>query len=92
MIIADTLREARRRIEEPEKWGKGFGRYPKICMLDAIRETEPDINIRGKAYRLLDKAIGICGDFTAWNDAPERTHAEVLRAFDKAIELAEKAE
>jgi hypothetical protein len=25
---------------------------------------------------------------TRWNDAPERTHEEVLEAFDKAIELA----
>ena len=25
-----------------------------------------------------------------WNDAPERTHSEVLAAFDKAIALAEQ--
>ncbi len=27
-----------------------------------------------------------------WNDRPERTHAEVIAAFDRAIELAEKEE
>jgi hypothetical protein len=27
------------------------------------------------------------GDIVAWNDAPERTHGEVLAAFDRAIEL-----
>lgn len=27
-----------------------------------------------------------------WNDAPERTHAEVMAAFDRAILLAEKEE
>jgi hypothetical protein len=26
----------------------------------------------------------------AWNDAPERTHNEVLAALDKAIALAEQ--
>jgi hypothetical protein len=30
------------------------------------------------------------GTISRFNDAPARTHAEVLAAFDKAIELAEK--
>lgn len=49
------------------------------------------------AQQYVRKAIGIperdlddnegCG-FYAWHDAPWRTHAEVLAALDKAIELA----
>lgn len=31
------------------------------------------------------------GDLVTWNDAPERTHIEVLDAFDRAIALAEQA-
>jgi hypothetical protein len=30
------------------------------------------------------------GDPIRWNDAPERTQADVLAAFDRAIELAEQ--
>jgi hypothetical protein len=40
----------------------------------------------------LSRAIGGDGheaDILTWNDAPERTQAEVLAAFDRAIELAE---
>ena len=31
-------------------------------------------------------------DIMPWNDAPERTHAEVLEAFDKAIQLSMESE
>jgi hypothetical protein len=37
------------------------------------------------------RAAGIPYSIPAWNDAPERTHAEVLSAFDRAITLAEEA-
>lgn len=53
-----------------------------------------------KAHRLLAAELGV-GVVTAsqdqleaiynWNDAPERTHAEVLAAFDRAIATAEAA-
>jgi len=32
------------------------------------------------------------GFVTEWADAPRRTHAEILRAFDRAIELAAERE
>jgi hypothetical protein len=44
--------------------------------------------------RELSLAVGGDGDesdILNWNDAPERTQAEVLAAFDKAIELAEQS-
>jgi hypothetical protein len=42
------------------------------------------------SHAILERAIGerFIGD---WNDAPGRTHAEVLEAFDRAIALAEAA-
>ena len=41
------------------------------------------------AFQHLEKAVGING-IEHWNDMPGRTHAEVLAAFDRAIEIAEK--
>lgn len=40
------------------------------------------------AWLLVGAAVGGV-PIGRWNDAPERTHAEVLAAFDRAIELAE---
>ena len=94
MTIADTLREARRRIEEPEKWGKGHELLNgKRCAWTALYSCRLDAMSpeRGKAEAIFRSAID-GGSIWKWNDAPERTHMEVMQAFDKAIELAEKAE
>ena len=48
-------------------------------------------------FRMFGNAIGfdanrfseVCQFIYAWNDAEERTHAEVLDAFDRAIAIAE---
>ena len=59
------------------------------------RVTLSDRDIVRDAEAILNEAIGrparnaVDWPFIDWNDAPERTHAEVLAAFDKAIELAE---
>lgn len=100
MSVADTLREARRRIEEPEKWGKReevqAGNRAKTCPFFAIFDDQPavDFDTRESGIELFMKAIGArtsCGIAT-WNDAPGRTHADVMAAFDRAIALAESAE
>lgn len=39
-------------------------------------------NAFGALYRIV-------GDVVGWNDEPERTQAEVLEAFDRAIALAQ---
>lgn len=51
------------------------------------------MDLRIKAINALYNAIGLSREFWMpklpdWNDAPERTHAEVLAAFDKAIAAA----
>jgi hypothetical protein len=53
-------------------------------------EPEQDAEFR-KVIAALGKAVGCTHSYeiARWNDAPERTQAEVLAAFDKAIELAE---
>lgn len=47
---------------------------------------------RVRALSLLGRATGpLIGDgVVVWNDAPTRTHAEVMAAFTKAIKLAEE--
>ena len=42
------------------------------------------------ALKALKCAIGNGHEIVSWNDAPERTHAEVMAAFDRAI-AAEQA-
>ena len=42
------------------------------------------------ALEALKCAIGNGHEIVSWNDAPERTHAEVMAAFDRAI-AAEQA-
>jgi len=63
------------------------------CVLGAIAAiTHDDPNdIRDDVYWLIHRAIGLPANdlhIGLWNDAPGRTHAEVLAAFDRAIALA----
>jgi hypothetical protein len=43
-------------------------------------------DVERAATALLETAIG--GELTGWNDAPGRTHADVLNGFDRAIAMA----
>ena len=87
MNALEALRAARARIEKPESWGKGHGltppREPALCALGALIFDGP----HAEAIARLREALGT-SYVHKWNDAPERTHAEVLAAFDRAIELA----
>jgi hypothetical protein len=60
------------------------------CSLGALMAATPVAFDRGIAMSCLRDAIGRDangrGSIQLWNDAPERTQAEVLAAFDKAIE------
>ncbi len=83
-LIAD-LEAARALIDSPEKWGKGAQVRSGgcNCIYTALRCG------MFRAVKCLD-ALGFAGatsisDVWKWNDAPERTHAEVLELFDRAI-------
>lgn len=91
------LVKARALIADPAKWGKGRRRHDRpldtCCAAEAIEEVEPPSPRRRAAYCALEQAAGIVRPpmgsvIVDWNDAPERTHAEVLAAFDKAIASA----
>lgn len=98
MDLADILRAAREKIAAPESWGKGMRRHDRppetCCAAEAIEACTPGIEYDGKvmrlrlgAYNAIVKAAGLDrgSAISAWNDAPERTHAEVIAAFDSAI-------
>lgn len=93
--VADNLREAKALIERG--WCRGD--YAKDANGCSVYEDNPSAicwcasgAINAKAgyveRRVFSQAIGTTC-IPGWNDAPERTQAEVLAAFDKAIELAE---
>lgn len=99
MTPKEILIAARAKIEAPERWTQGkFARAKngacigpqtagavRWCSIGAIISVG-DL----PSYDLLLAAIG--GEWNTvaeWNDAPNRTHAEVLAAFDRAIATAE---
>lgn len=89
---ADILIAARKLIEKPENWSRKpiCGAH---CAQTAIRNTVSCFDDCRPALQLFAEAAAI-HDYTsitqiwAWNDALDRTHSEVLAAFDRAIELA----
>ena len=96
MTTADVLRAAKARISDPAKWGKGVGRHDKgqECATDAIYEAcrdlpQVDEYFKTKSAALLAfKAAINHWSIAVWNDAPQRTHAEVMQAFSVAAESA----
>lgn len=89
MKASATLRAARLLITEPRHWCTSGGQHRNGCFtaLTAIMSASGD-----GTYRAASFLRRVTGEdlITIWNDAPGRTHAEVLRAFDGAIALAEK--
>lgn len=89
------LIKARAKIADPANWGKGFrtvcGGHRTLetcCASEAIDAVAATSKIRSAAFRALAAAAQCDTTIPLWNDAPERTHAEVLAAFDKAIASA----
>lgn len=82
--VADLLADHRR-------WGKKTPWKPLASLraatvfdvMDAIELIYPAYG-QTEARRKLRLAAGIKGTLTSWNDAPERTHAEVLEAVRRA--------
>jgi hypothetical protein len=102
MKPSEILRAARKKIEKPECWTKdraarridGKGTYeqdPRAvcwCMTGATAAVDlDDAGCSADTYLVMAVGEQFVPD---WNDDPSRTHAEVLAAFDRAIELAEK--
>lgn len=74
----------------PDRWTKGAyardingaivdcqsGHAACWCLDGAVHRCYPSLTEKANMLDLLDTAIG--HQATTWNDAPERTHAEVL--------------
>lgn len=92
LTALDILKAARAKIARPEQWGQGLPseRPGRICAFEAIvakfdsATNTLDVKSYLRAQRALCDVIGT-ESAALWNDAPERTHGQVLAAFDKAI-------
>jgi hypothetical protein len=87
------LIRARTLIAKPAKWGQGLRRTYRphddsYCVVEAIEQFVPPGPLRKEVIRLVRQGADNPNSLTEWNDCPCRTHAEVLVAFDKAIEAA----
>jgi hypothetical protein len=92
---ADVLRRARALIDSPEKWMRAAGMFDApYCVMGAVGAAERDMGLDPlldfgfRARGAIRVVIGTRA-IPKWNDAPERTHADVIAAFDRAIALAE---
>lgn len=99
MNTHELLIAARKKIERPECWTQGCaarsGTGGEVdydyflancwCGWGAIWAVKcDDPYVAAIAEKALTKACGY--HFPTWQDAPERTHAEVMKVFDIAIE------
>lgn len=63
------------------------------CVWQTLRfVSQPDMNMRIKYPAKYYSVLGFktLSELVTWNDAPERTHAEVLARFDEAIAKLEE--
>lgn len=95
MSTLEVLERARALIEKPENWTKRrlhtYGDHPSHCACGAIERAIDDLTgcVPSLDACTMD-GFKSWADLSDFNDAPERTHPEVLAAFTRAIE-AEKA-
>jgi hypothetical protein len=100
----EVLIAAKALIDTPEKWCQGAYMRDrngarccltakdavKWCGLGAIGAVTCSHSEYSEAINLLNRAVpvGHGSPYFAWQDAPGRTHAEVMAAFDEAIRRA----
>lgn len=89
MTVLDVLRSARSSIATPERWCQCYNaRNMAVCASYALLAS--GLRFYSEACDALRAAGRFKEGIPHWNDAPERTHAEVLATFDAAI-AAEQA-
>ena len=88
------LKEAKRVIQkhgwtQGELWKFRNGRYAGFCITGALLFCRDEASREtGREARGFIKRAIRSEKVVAWNDHPDRTHEEVVQAFNKAIELA----
>lgn len=88
MIYRDDLERVYKLLERPEAWCKGVytqreGDSLRHCLSGAYMHS-----CEGRDLFAFAASLGLAGAACVWNDAPERTHAEVLELLRRAIERA----
>lgn len=99
--VIGVLVRARKLIETPEKWCQ-FAPWgvEQLCVGSALDQAVADLHpsdrshygyvskLNDQSWEVMRRVLGfkmrLIGE---WNDAPSRTHAEVLAALDAAIAL-----
>lgn len=104
--IVEILIAAKALIDTPEKWTKGAlarksltspfscaTRDPEAtcwCAMGALVHVTPPLSFAvARAEWLLRRSMGT--SIPVFNDGHHTTHADVMDAFDRAIELAKEA-
>ena len=91
--VLSILVKARSIIERPQNWCRRYSEGNAICAVHALQKAWAGMNLTSEvevdAYRALGTAMGVKEPENGpmmgnWNDT--HTHAEVLAAFDRAIE------
>lgn len=98
LTLANDLRAAKALISDPKNWCKGhYHDRGRFCAFGAcraaVRAAHPDLTAEDTAYRAFrvgQRLQEVTGKWpTNWNDEKTTTHADVMAAFDRAIEKAE---
>jgi hypothetical protein len=104
METLEFLRAWRMQIDTPEKWTRGCAARlandtschwrneaaTKWCLLGAYDVTDRKFG-EGVNALLRVEQLSPNSRLSSWNDAPGRTHAEVMNLLDKAIAESEEA-
>jgi hypothetical protein len=96
MLPVNVLQAAKGLISNSKDWIKGdFMVGGKYCAMGAIYAIEDVNETETCADKFLRDALEIrlgMGNrmVAAYNDAPERTHEEIMSLYDQAIVLAQK--
>lgn len=105
--LLDDLIAARALIDAPEKWTQGvYARDADGEELGFCDDSSVCFCVEGAIYTAINRGHSSAVDtamaalmsmspciqnLAQWNDAPDRTHADVMQRFDRAIAKARAA-
>jgi hypothetical protein len=103
MKPSEVLQKSRERIQDPEHWIKGKTKDgDKYCMIGAVAHFSHENGIPSSVeneslyylYKGVERATNtfMFPNVAKFNDNPNTKHEQVLKAYDCAIELAQKDE
>lgn len=92
MTLVEQLEAAKERISDPRLWLKfddilELEHGVAMCAMMAFNSADRDAE--EYFHQFISRTTGIRW-IVEWNDMPERTHAEVMAAFDACIAEAKK--